>query len=115
MPRASAMRFSSATVSASRLPFLPAFEIFAEPFVMTGGGPYRTTQTVVMEIYQEGFKKLDLGVATALSYVLLAATLLVASFAIYGALYVSPGSPLAALTGNRPLPPEAAFGAGVLR
>jgi multiple sugar transport system permease protein len=29
-----------------------------------------------MEIYQEGFKKLDLGLATALSYVLLLATLI---------------------------------------
>ncbi|WP_030436807.1 ABC transporter permease [Actinoplanes subtropicus] len=38
---------------------------------------------------------------------MLVATMLVASFAIYGALYVSPGSPLSALTGNRPLPPEA--------
>ena len=29
-----------------------------------------------MEIYQEGFKKLDLGLASALSYVLLLATLI---------------------------------------
>ena len=37
---------------------------------------------------------------------MLVGTLLVASFAIYGALYLAPGSPLAALTGGRTLPPE---------
>jgi peptide/nickel transport system permease protein len=37
---------------------------------------------------------------------MLVATLLVASFAIYGALYLAPGSPIAALTGGRTVPPE---------
>jgi peptide/nickel transport system permease protein len=37
---------------------------------------------------------------------MLAGTLLVASFAIYGALYLSPGSPVAALTGGRSVSPE---------
>ncbi|MFF2050022.1 carbohydrate ABC transporter permease [Leifsonia sp. NPDC058194] len=55
---------------------IAALQAFDQIYVMTGGGPYRSTQTVVMEIYQEGFKKLDLGGATALSYVLLAATLI---------------------------------------
>jgi peptide/nickel transport system permease protein len=39
--------------------------------------------------------------------VLLVATLLVASFAIYGALYLSPGSPIATLTGGRTPSPDA--------
>jgi multiple sugar transport system permease protein len=55
---------------------IAALQAFDQIYVMTGGGPYRTTQTVVMEIYQEGFKKLDLGLASALSYVLLLATLI---------------------------------------
>lgn len=54
---------------------IAALQAFDQIYVMTGGGPYRTTQTVVMEIYEEGFKKLDLGLAAALSYVLLLATL----------------------------------------
>jgi peptide/nickel transport system permease protein len=37
---------------------------------------------------------------------MLAATLIVASFVIYGALYLAPGSPIAALTGGRSVPPE---------
>ncbi len=39
-------------------------------------------------------------------FAMLAATLLVASIAIYGALYLAPGSPIAALTGGRTPPPE---------
>jgi peptide/nickel transport system permease protein len=34
----------------------------------------------------------------------LAATLLVMSFIVYGALYIAPGNPIAVLTGGRPLP-----------
>lgn len=37
---------------------------------------------------------------------MLAATLLVASFAVYGALYLAPGSPIATLTGGRAPSPE---------
>lgn len=55
---------------------IAALQAFDQIYVLTGGGPYRSTQTVVMEIYQSGFKKLDLGFASALSYVLLIATLL---------------------------------------
>jgi multiple sugar transport system permease protein len=54
---------------------IAALQAFDQIYVMTGGGPYRSTQTVVMEIYTEGFKKLDLGLASALSYVLLVVTL----------------------------------------
>lgn len=55
---------------------IAALQAFDQIYVLTGGGPYRTTQTIVMEIYQEGFRKLNLGFASALSYVLLAATLM---------------------------------------
>ena len=40
--------------------------------------------------------------------VLLAASLLVASFVIFAALYLAPGTPLVALSGGRPLPPGSA-------
>lgn len=55
---------------------IAALQAFDQIYVLTGGGPYRTTQTIVMEIYQSGFKDLELGFASALSYVLLVATLL---------------------------------------
>lgn len=55
---------------------IAALQAFDQIYVLTGGGPYRSTQTIVMEIYQSGFKDLELGFASALSYVLLVATLL---------------------------------------
>ncbi len=54
---------------------IAALQAFDQIYVMTGGGPYGSTQTVVMEIYESGFRKLELGFASALSYVLLLATL----------------------------------------
>lgn len=54
---------------------IAALQAFDQIYVMTQGGPYHATDTVVTEIYQTGFQKLDLGVASALSYVLLIGTL----------------------------------------
>ncbi|WP_030160226.1 carbohydrate ABC transporter permease [Glycomyces sp. NRRL B-16210] len=65
---------------------IAALQAFDQIYVMTGGGPYGNTQTVVMEIYESGFRKLDIGFASALSYVLLIATLLLSlvQFVFFG-------------------------------
>jgi len=65
---------------------IAALQAFDQIYVMTGGGPYGNTQTIVMEIYESGFRELELGFASALSYVLLLATLLLslAQFAFFG-------------------------------
>jgi len=55
---------------------IAALQAFDQIYVLTGGGPYRSTETIVMQVYQSGFKDLDLGFASALAYVLLIATLL---------------------------------------
>jgi multiple sugar transport system permease protein len=55
---------------------IAALQAFDQIYVMTRGGPYGSTQTIVMEIYESGFRQLELGFASALSYVLLLATLL---------------------------------------
>ncbi|KQO97489.1 carbohydrate ABC transporter permease [Leifsonia sp. Leaf264] len=55
---------------------IAALQAFDQIYVLTGGGPYQSTETIVMQIYQSGFKDLDLGFASALSYVLLIVTLL---------------------------------------
>lgn len=54
---------------------IAALQAFDQIYVMTGGGPFGTTQTIVMEIYESGFRELELGFASALSYVLLLLTL----------------------------------------
>ncbi|MGZ0069633.1 carbohydrate ABC transporter permease [Microbacterium arborescens] len=65
---------------------IAALQAFDQIYILTGGGPYRSTQTVVMQIYESGFKNLELGFASALSYVLLFATLLLGllQFALAG-------------------------------
>lgn len=65
---------------------IAALQAFDQIYVMTGGGPYGSTQTIVMEIYRSGFRRLELGFASALSYVLLLATLLLSlvQFAFFG-------------------------------
>lgn len=55
---------------------IAALQAFDQIYILTGGGPYQSTQTVVMQIYKSGFKDLELGFASALSYVLLVVTLI---------------------------------------
>ncbi|WGS63945.1 carbohydrate ABC transporter permease [Marinitoga aeolica] len=49
-----------------------SFQIFAEIFTMTGGGPSNSTQTVVHYLYQTSFRQFDMGYASALAYILMA-------------------------------------------
>lgn len=46
------------------------FQIFAEPHVITGGGPSNATITIVQYIYREAFVQLNLGYASAISVAL---------------------------------------------
>lgn len=48
------------------------FQIFAEPYVMTQGGPAQRTVTVLYLMYEEGFKWWSLGTASAVAFVLFA-------------------------------------------
>ena len=46
------------------------FQLFAEPYVMTQGGPAQRTVTVLYLMYEEGFKWWNLGSASAVAFVL---------------------------------------------
>ena len=46
------------------------FQLFAEPYVMTQGGPLRSTMSVVLLMYEEGFRWWRLGYAAAIAFVL---------------------------------------------
>ncbi|MBV9879031.1 MAG: sugar ABC transporter permease [Gemmatirosa sp.] len=48
------------------------FQIFAEPYVMTQGGPLRATTSVVLLMYEEGFRWWRMGNAAAVAFVLFA-------------------------------------------
>ncbi len=46
------------------------FQLFAEPYVMTEGGPLQSTVSVLYLMYDEGFKWWDLGSASAVAFLL---------------------------------------------
>ena len=48
------------------------FQLFAEPYVMTQGGPEQSTLSVVLLMYQEGFRWWNMGYAAAVAFVLFA-------------------------------------------
>ena len=48
------------------------FQLFAEPYVMTQGGPVQSTVSVLYFMYEQGFKWWNLGSATAVAFVLFA-------------------------------------------
>jgi multiple sugar transport system permease protein len=56
------------------------FQLFAEPYVMTQGGPLKSTTSIVLLMYEDGFRWWRMGHAAAIAFVLfvvmLAGTLL---------------------------------------
>jgi multiple sugar transport system permease protein len=60
---------------------MSAFDIFAEPFVMTGGGPADATTTISLHIYKSAFLFFKMGYAGAM--VVVSILLLLSVFAIY--------------------------------
>lgn len=49
-----------------------SFQVFGQPYIMTAGGPGRTTETLVMYLYQAAFEQRSFGYAAAIGYVLTA-------------------------------------------
>jgi multiple sugar transport system permease protein len=47
-----------------------SFQLFAEPYVMTNGGPSDATLSIVLLMYREGFRWWNLGYAAAVAFVL---------------------------------------------
>jgi multiple sugar transport system permease protein len=48
------------------------FQLFAEPYVMTQGGPSNSTVSVVLLMYEEGFRWWNMGYASAVAFILFA-------------------------------------------
>jgi multiple sugar transport system permease protein len=48
------------------------FQLFAEPYVMTQGGPASSTLSVVLLMYEEGFRWWNMGYGAAIAFVLFA-------------------------------------------
>lgn len=46
------------------------FQLFAEPYVMTSGGPLNSTLSMVLYMYQQGFRWWRMGFAAAIAFIL---------------------------------------------
>ncbi len=49
---------------------ISSFQVFDQAFIMTSGGPFNATNTIVYYIYQNGFEFFRMGYASAIAWVL---------------------------------------------
>ena len=49
---------------------IQALQVFTQPYVMTGGGPYNSTLFYVLYLYQNAFQYFDMGYASTLAWLL---------------------------------------------
>ncbi|WP_291052814.1 sugar ABC transporter permease [Herbiconiux sp.] len=61
---------SNQTLLVSVLALIATLQAFDQIYVMTRGGPFFRTETLVMLVYREGFQELRFGYASAISFVL---------------------------------------------
>jgi multiple sugar transport system permease protein len=58
------------TVFVSIIAMIGNFQLFTEPYVMTQGGPINSTLSIVLLMYQQGFRWWNLGYSAAIAFVL---------------------------------------------
>jgi len=60
-----------------------AFRLFAEVWLLTGGGPARQTEVLATYLYRHAFRYHEFGVASAIGWLMVVATLLIAAFYLH--------------------------------
>lgn len=60
------------TVFVVMITIIGYFQLFAEPYIMTEGGPMNATMSVVLMMYEQGFRWWNMGFAAAIAFVLFA-------------------------------------------
>lgn len=63
---------------------ITAFKLFAQPYMLTNGGPGDATTTLVLYLYRQGFSYNDLGYASALAWTLFVLVMLVTAVQFVG-------------------------------
>ncbi|HEV8538449.1 MAG TPA: sugar ABC transporter permease, partial [Bacteroidota bacterium] len=58
------------TLFVSVITMINNFQLFAEPYVMTQGGPVNSTLSIVLLMYQQGFRWWNMGYSAAIAFVL---------------------------------------------
>ena len=57
-----------------------SLQVFDLVYVMTGGGPLFTTDTLVTQLFRQGFQNFDIGYASAIAWVLFALIMVISVF-----------------------------------
>lgn len=55
---------------ATVMTIISSLQVFAQPFILTGGGPGNSTSTIVFYLYQKGFQSYEMGYASAIAWFL---------------------------------------------
>ncbi len=63
--------------------YIFAFRIFSEVWLLTGGGPARTTEVLAVYLYRHAFRYADFGAAAATGWLMLLASLLMGAWYIH--------------------------------
>ncbi len=63
--------------------YIFAFRIFSEVWLLTGGGPARTTEVLAVYLYRQAFRYADFGTAAATGWLMLLASLLMGTWYIH--------------------------------
>lgn len=58
------------TIFISVITMIGFFQLFAEPYIMTQGGPLNKTLSIVQYMYQEGFRWWNMGYSASIAFVL---------------------------------------------
>lgn len=66
---------------------IQAFQEFNAPYIITGGGPLKSTYLLPLMIYEEAFKYFEMGYASAISWVLFLLTAVCAAVAFSSSRY----------------------------
>jgi multiple sugar transport system permease protein len=61
-----------------------ALQVFAQPYVLTKGGPGQSTNTMVLYLYQNGFQFDAIGYASAIGWVLFVVIMLITGLQFAG-------------------------------
>jgi multiple sugar transport system permease protein len=61
---------TNTTMFVTIIALIASFQAFDQIYVMTGGGPAFSTETLVMLIYRQGFENFQMGYASSIGYVL---------------------------------------------
>ena len=63
--------------------YIFALRIFSEVWLLTGGGPARTTEVLAVYLYRQAFRYSDFGAAAATGWLMLIASLVMGSWYIH--------------------------------